>query len=257
MNELTPYPAYPLCEGTFTEYAVADCSQHARYSPLLSPQIRWQMCRSCGHVFRDGYYTEDACKIIFSGVNENQKVGFQIEQQRSISARIVQKVLPNQSSGIWLDVGFGNGSLLFTAEEYGFSPLGLDLRQQSVDEIKKFGIDAYCADIKNIKIHAACSVISMADVLEHMPFPNVGLAAARELLAEGGVLFLSMPNMDSVVWRDLTQRRANPYWGEIEHYHNFGRKRLYLLLEQFGFTPVAYGISERYRACMEIIAIKN
>jgi protein O-GlcNAc transferase len=50
---------------------------------------------------------------------------------------------------------------------------------------------------------------------------------------------------------------ANPYWGEIEHYHNFSRARLYTLLEEFAFKPQSYGISERYRACMEVIATKR
>jgi hypothetical protein len=44
--------------------------------------------------------------------------------------------------------------------------------------------------------------------------------------------------------------------GSIEHYHNFSRSRLYALLRETGFEPVRYGISERYRACMEVIARK-
>jgi hypothetical protein len=50
---------------------------------------------------------------------------------------------------------------------------------------------------------------------------------------------------------------VNPYWGEIEHYHNFSRKRLYALLQNHGFKPADYHISERYRVCMEVIAIKQ
>jgi hypothetical protein len=50
---------------------------------------------------------------------------------------------------------------------------------------------------------------------------------------------------------------VNPYWGEIEHYHNFGRRRLYALLEEHGFEPARYGVSFRYRACMEVIARRS
>ena len=81
--------------------------------------------------------------------------------------------------------------------------------------------------------------------------------ATRRLLAPGGALFLSMPNMDTMVWRLLHANKVNPYWGEIEHYHNFTRKRLYALLEEQGFQPVEYHASERYRVCMEVIAIKQ
>jgi hypothetical protein len=74
------------------------------------------------------------------------------------------------------------------------------------------------------------------------------------LLADGGVLFISLPNSDSMLWRALDRENANPYWGELEHYHNFSRERLYRLLRETGFEPLRYGISERYRACMEVIA---
>jgi hypothetical protein len=50
---------------------------------------------------------------------------------------------------------------------------------------------------------------------------------------------------------------TNPYWGEIEHYHNFTRPRLNALLEAHGFSPIDYNISERYRSCMEVIAART
>ena len=99
-------------------------------------------------------------------------------------------------------------------------------------------------------------VISMADVLEHMPYPVSALQEAHTLLAPEGLLFVSMPNSDCYTWRMLDRLDGNPYWGELEHYHNFGRQRLYSLLRQHGFEPIDYGISERYYMCMEVIARK-
>src|ERR1700730_13703978 len=61
----------------------------------------------------------------------------------------------------------------------------------------------------------------------------------------------------NMVWRLLHANRVNPYWAEIEHYHNFSRKRLYALLQEHGFEAVEYHVSERYRVCMEVIAIKR
>ncbi len=167
---------------------------------------------------------------------------------------MVEKVLPYADDGIWLDVGFGNGSLLFTAQEYGFTPVGIDLRQGNVDRLKAVGIEARCVDISKLQMDRLCRVVSMADVLEHMPFPGIGLEAAKRLTASGGILLISMPNIESIVWTAMDATGANPYWGELEHYHNFGRARLYGLLREYGFEPIRYGISERYRACMQVIA---
>jgi protein O-GlcNAc transferase len=253
-----PYDSCPLCGDKGPQSILpADCSKHPLYAPIIPSTITWCRCPTCAHVFTDGYFTAAVAAVIYAKTNEHQKVGFEIESQRPISARIIEKVLPFVQSGDWLDVGFGNGSLLFAAEEYGFVPVGTDLRADNVSLMKQIGIEAHGVDLTTLDHPGRCSVISMADVLEHMPFPKRGLAAAHALLGARGIVFLSMPNMDSVLWEALSANHANPYWGELEHYHNFGRKRLYRLLDETGFEPVRFGISERYRACMEVVARKK
>jgi hypothetical protein len=46
--------------------------------------------------------------------------------------------------------------------------------------------------------------------------------------------------------RCMDARGTNPYWGELEHFHNFSRSTLFMLLEASGFHPVHYAVSERY-----------
>lgn len=257
MQERIPFGTCPLCDSPhLADAAKADVSGHPLYHPSLERIVQWKRCAACGHVFTEGYFSDEALKLIFSRTHENQQAGFDLERQRFLSAHIVEKVLPYADSGTWLDVGFGNGSLLFTAQEFGFAPLGLDLRAENVEAVAALGIEAHCKDIMDLSISGACTVISMADVLEHAPYPKKTLQAARRLLSEGGVLFVSLPNMESMAWRALDRQRANPYWAEIEHVHNFSRTRLYALLREMGFEPVRYGVSERYRAGMEVIAKK-
>jgi SAM-dependent methyltransferase len=257
MQERIPFGQCPLCDSPdLADSAKADISGHPLYQASLGRLVQWKRCTACGHIFTEGHFSDEALQLIFSRTQENQQAGFDLEQQRYLSARIVEKVLPYVNSGTWLDVGFGNGSLLFTAQEYGFTPLGLDLRADNVKAMSALGIEAHCKDLADLSIDAACSVVSMADVLEHAPYPKQTLRAAHRLLAGAGVLFISMPNMESMLWKTMDRQRANPYWAEIEHYHNFSRVRLYALLREMGFAPVRYGISERYRACMEVIARK-
>lgn len=258
MNERVFYQACPLCNAPeFVDYSVGDCSGHALYQAVLSPRIIWKQCRICKHIFTAGYFTDEACKVIFSRTHKNQQVGYDLENQRLVSARMIEKVLPFASSGPWLDVGFGNGALLLTAQEYGYEPIGVDLRSDNVRALASLGIQAHCQTLDQLAIANECAVVSMADVLEHMPYPGDGLKSAHRLLRAGGVLFLSMPNTENALWQILDRNKANPYWGEIEHYHNFSRSRLYQLLRESGFEPVRYGVSERYRICMEVVARKT
>jgi SAM-dependent methyltransferase len=245
----------PLCGGRGLKLVrTADCSSHPLFHPLVPRIIHWTRCGDCEHVFTDGYFLPDVMATVFARTHDHQKTGHGFEQQRFISARMVEKVARHATLGAWLDVGFGNASLLFTAQEWGFVPVGLDLRSANVETLQKMGIEAHCRDLASLDGEARFSVISMADVLEHMPFPREGLTAAHRLLALGGILFVSMPHYDCAAWRLLDGANANPYWSELEHFHNFTRQRLYALLEETGFEPVAYGVSERYRVCMEVIA---
>lgn len=252
------YRVCPLCEGHDIPAVLgADCTRHPIFQPGLPPVTTWHECQSCGHVFTEGYFDDKAAALVFSKTHPNQTVGHDMERQRPVSARMVERIARYAKGGNWLDVGFGNGSLLFTAEEWGYAPVGLDLRKDNVHALKQLGYEAHCLPVDWLEGCNRFTVISMADVLEHMPFPKAGLAAAHRLLHQGGVLFLSMPNMENMVWRLLHANKVNPYWGEIEHYHNFSRSRLYALLQEHGFRPAEYGISERYRVCMEVIAIKG
>lgn len=234
----------------------ADCTKHALYNPALEPAITWKQCKACTHIFTDGYFTNEAARIVFSKTHENQQVGHDMERQRYVSAHMVEKVLPFQQDGYWLDIGFGNGALLFTAHEYGFRPVGVDLREKNVAALKQFGIEAHAIDVAALPHDGRYSVISLADVLEHVPYPKMFLGTAKRLLKPGGVALISMPNADSMLWQAMNKMNANPYWMELEHFHNFGRARLYSLLKECGFEPVRYGISERYRVCMEVVARK-
>ena len=276
------YEACPLCGSkNIARYREADCTQHPCYCADLPPTMTWSRCDACGHVFTAGYFSRQAADAIFGKTLPHQRVGHDVEAQRAVSARIVEHIIthvprtpprpkvkepqaqavpggaPNGVCGDWLDVGFGNASLVFTAQEWGFHAVGVDLRRDNVHALATLGYEAYCSSVEDLGFPGRFGVISMADVLEHVPFPKTALTAAYSLLRPQGVLFLSMPNMDTIVWRILDASRSNPYWGEIEHYHNFSRARLYALLEEQGFSLLAYHISERYRACMEVIAVRR
>jgi SAM-dependent methyltransferase len=255
-----PFESCPLCNrDEATEVAIADCSRHPMYKPSLPATMRWLQCEACKHIFVDGYFDEAALRDLFSDTQPMQTPGHEVGRARVVWAKVVDDVarLCPGLGGRWLDVGFGSGALLTTAAEFGFEAVGLDLRAQSVEQMVRFGYEAHCIDLEHFRPNQTFDVVSMADVLEHMPFPRGALARARDILSEEGLLFVSMPNVDAFVWKMLDRAGENPYWGEIEHLHNFGRARLYDLLRQEGFEPCRYGVSERYVACMEVVARKT
>lgn len=256
--ERIKFDGCPLCASKNTAlHAKADCTWHQMYVPEVGPEITWLRCGDCSHVFTDGYFSEQQLAAVFTKAHANQLPGHDLERGRAISARMVERVAQYVKSGNWLDVGFGDGSLLMTAQEFGFNPIGIDLRNAAVEKLEQFGIEAHCSDLLQYKPDRQFAVISMADVLEHTPDPAEMLKAARWQMQSNGILFVSCPNMDTAAWRNLSNSGQNPYWGEVEHYHNFSRRRLVQLLNDCGFELAEYAVSERYRLGMELIARKS
>ncbi len=258
-----PYSGCPLCNAPGLKLlATANCTRHALYVPEIEPVMNWMQCQSCDHVFTDGYFSPEQNEALFKKAHPNQLPGYEMERGRMLSARIVERVadhiqLPypkDFSSKSWLDIGFGDGALLMTAKEWGFRVAGIDKRPEAIERLSDFGISATATSLNSIE--GPYNVISMADVLEHTEFPKEILETTANLMQYGGVLFVSCPNRDTAAWRALTATGQNPYWAEVEHFHNFTRTRLTKLLEETGFQVLHYGISERYRLGMEILARK-
>lgn len=145
--------------------------------------------------------------------------------------------------------------LVMTASDFGFSAIGLDARAETVSRIQSLGFKAQQGDFMQIKFEGRIDVLSMMDVLEHMPFPGQALAKAAQVLRPGSVLVISLPDMSCSSWRMMDAEKANPYWMEIEHHHNFTRERLVALLREHGFGVAGFAIPNRYKAQMEVYAL--
>ena len=270
-NERIRYKACPLCwSAEIRPFITVNYSQSQFWHEPMEPTIVWVQCGKCEHIFTEGYFTDEALNTLFTNtpVQEDDfpllpppTAGDHTEWRRNVSAKMVDRVinvigLPEDR--LWIDVGFGKGSLLMTAKEFGFSVFGLDLRERQVEEIRRMGISAYAGTlqdaISNVEFRSKPTVISMADVVEHVPFPLDVLRSAREFINKPGLLLISMPNAGAPLWEQWNAKNQNPYWYVVEHYHNFTRERLYAALRETGFRPIHYAISDRYRCCMEVLA---
>jgi len=254
--ERTPYEACPLCgDEAILDIGTYDCTRHPLYHPPLPPTISWCECYRCHHVFTDGYFEGSAAAEVMSRVSPSQVPGNAPHRDARWRA-VVDRVgaCCSRPGGEWLDVGFGDGSLLQTAQNAGFAVSGIDLRQESVERLARLGIPARRAALESLEEQARYAVISLADVLEHMPFPRPALEQARRLLAPLGILFVSLPEFGSLAWKELDGRRSNPYWTEIEHYHNFSRPHLEEVLRQTNFEPLWHHPNGRYLCGLDVAA---
>jgi SAM-dependent methyltransferase len=253
----TPFDSCPLCGGEFGALKTVSCVQHPLWRAGLPLTQSWCRCADCAHVFTAGYFTGDAESFLFQVAHPQQLATAELERSRHISAELVERIsrIRNGCSGTWVDIGCGNGSLVATAQEFGFDALGIDARQQAVAALTSVGVKAQLG--RGTDSLERFDVLSMCDVLEHMPFPLRELQRARQKASDGALLFISCPNADCLPWRMLDAASSNPYWFELEHYHNFTRESLHGLLARCGFRPIHYAVSRRYRCGMEVTAVAS
>ena len=268
-NDLqTEYLNCPLCEGEIIFLGYADIINHPIWHEGLPKKLEWMECQRCGHIHTRGYWTPTGLDEVFRKTQANQITGGDNNPPDSKRAQwlpVVKNAI-RHSGGYaalfdedkyWCDIGCGNGALLMTARDFGFSAFGLDTRKETVERIQALGFQANQADFMQAQFDRPLQIISMMDVLEHLPFPRQVLQKAHDSLAPAGLLIISLPDASCSTWKIMDHEKNNPYWMEIEHHHNFSRNLLMQLLIQQGFDIVDFDIPNRYKAQMEIYAKKR
>ncbi len=180
----------------------------------------------------------------------------EVESWRFTWCKVVDAVARFQPDGRWLDIGAGSGMLLGLARECGYEVTGSDLRESTEQALQARGFRTIRSELDDLGTGwpGEFDVISMCNVLEHIPFPLPALRGVLGALRPGGILFLSSPNRASLAWEVLNEENMNPFWAEIEHCHNFSYPHLRTILRDVGFEPLSCSVSNRYRVGMDVLA---
>lgn len=157
---------------------------------------------------------------------------------------------------VLLDVGCGNGRLLY-AHRYRFSRLiGLELSSTALDQARSnlAGLPStlYQASAESMNQISSASIdrVVASDVIEHVPDVCAAVAEMYRVLKPTGRLIVNTPNVAYARWRvTLAMGRfpstSSPNEGVSNgglfdggHMHYFTFRSLRLLLEQAGFTVI-------------------
>ena len=259
------YPACPLCGEPGAFLRAADCTGHPLWSAELPPRVEWHECASCGHVYTKGFWTAAGHDVLFRRALPTQVAGGDPDHKRVTWQPVVRRAIEllggyravTSASPAWIDAGCGDGALVMTATDLGFRAIGVDARADTVAALAALGFDAVRGDFVTAPLDPGAAVVSMMDVLEHVPYPREALDRAASLLRPGGVLVVSLPDRSSASWRIMDHHGANPYWHELEHHHNFTRDRLASLVAEHGFVVEDVAIAYRYKAQLELYARRS
>ena len=152
-----------------------------------------------------------------------------------------------RSEGSLLDVGCANGLFLLALDPQPWRRVGIDVVSESVEVIQRcvpdlrvLPGDIYQSDL----LPGSFDVITFWHVLEHLFEPQRVLERALTLLKPGGLVFISVPNFDS-----LQAGLFRHYWWALDtprHLHHFSPRSLEKLLVDAGLRPLKNLLARRH-----------
>ncbi len=137
--------------------------------------------------------------------------------------------------GSLLDIGCGYGFFLGYVRDRVRRVEGIEINAAAAAHAReRFGLAVSEQPIEVFEADTTYDCITMCDVLEHLPRPDLALARCHELLAPGGILFVQVPNLVGF------RLPAGHSWGLPHHLWQFGPNSLFHLTEDQGFERVAW-----------------
>ncbi len=141
-----------------------------------------------------------------------------------------------------LDIGCSSGIFLDAARTAGMIPSGAELSPEtSAYASNEFGLEVHHGDWRGAGYaDESFDVVTLFDVIEHLPDPATELAAIRRLLKPGGLLLQSTPDIDGLFPRaSYSLAKVLNYWPHPEpphHLFQFSHATLSAMTQKAGFT---------------------
>jgi len=143
----------------------------------------------------------------------------------------LQNYLPEK--GKILDIGCGVGIFLDIMKENGWDVCGQDISPFAVEYCKKKGFRVFKGNVSDIKISEKFNLITMFDVIAHIPNPLHYLEKTYKLLKKNGILIIKTPYHNNFLFKTVKflaftgrSRSLLHIPAQIYHFNKFSIKNL-------------------------------
>ncbi len=217
------------------------------YKQGSSGQFKFYRCNNCSLVNLD----LDSVSIV-----ENQRkyanhivkpVDYEKNEGARQAFRFVKKYIPIK--GNYLDIGCGNGSVLYYFKKEGWDVSGLELSPVFADHVKaRLNVHVEVTNFLERKDYAAkYDLVSLRHVLEHLPDSILAMNKISALLVEKGYAHFEFPNINSLSHRLQRFKNRMGLFGKNYdasyspgHCNEFSKEAFTFLIENTGFELIRW-----------------
>jgi SAM-dependent methyltransferase len=209
-----------------------------------SEQFTLVKCEQCGFVYQNprptqsemGQYYPTDYEPYYTEGNANWISRIIYQYGINKRARIINSIKGRKSAGRLLDIGCSTGTFLNTLKRYkSWEVWGVELSEYAA----KIAQEQYKLNVFQGNLEQAIyptnffDIVTMWDVLEHLPDPSATLTEISRITKPRGKIVLRVPNYDS-----FDAKLFGPSWAGIDlprHYYVFSKQNLTQLLSKRGF----------------------
>jgi len=203
-------------------------------------------CQECGFVYADPRPQSTEVLDIYEAVQDplyvEEREGRVLTFEHHL--RPLERVTGPAQGRRLLDVGAHTGVFVDIATRHGWDAWGVEPSTWAVEQARAQGLQMHCGTLEDGLFPAGhFSVVTMWDVIEHVPDPFGALQAAWRALEPGGLLVVHTMDIDSLFSRLMGRRW--PWYMEM-HLFYFSRRTLAAMLDKAGFRVLWMGAQGRY-----------
>jgi SAM-dependent methyltransferase len=163
------------------------------------------------------------------------------ERLKETAALIARQPLPRGAASRILDIGCAGGGLLVALTERGFRDLaGMDPSPICVERVRRHGFSCHqgnLSDPGHLPPATGYDLVILSHVVEHLVDVRAAMMAVRNLLVEGGVCYVEVPDAS----RYAADAFVPFYFVDCEHINHFDTSTLQNLARVSGFDVLCDG----------------
>lgn len=192
-------------------------------------------CLDCSMIFLNPCFNEAALEAYYRDLDTGQAqiTSNESDFYREIYGLGLDLIEGYQPSGRILDVGCSSGFFLDVARGRGWNTIGIEPGLREAELAREKAHEIHTLPISRVSFAQKMNVVTLWDVFEHIPDGRTYWEQIDAILAPDGLVFLQIPNSDSLAARIM--REHSRMHDCLEHVNLYSPATIRLFAESVGY----------------------